>query len=98
MVGLIANELVTNALKHASPDNCAGSVTVIFKSLDGECILCVEDDGIGLPRDAEVRKGLGQKLIRSLVAQLQGSFEICPRTDGRGTIAKIRFPAPAAAH
>jgi two-component sensor histidine kinase len=96
-VGLIVNELVTNALKHAFPDNRAGKVEVIFRACDtGECELCVEDDGIGIERaqqSGEVHRGLGQKLIRSLVTQLQGNYEIRPRDDGSGTVAVVRFPA-----
>jgi two-component sensor histidine kinase len=98
VVGLIANELVTNALKHAFPDNCAGSVNVTFRSGDGECVLCVEDDGIGIPPDGAIKESLGQKLIRSLVGQLHGSYEIRRRNDRRGTVASVRFPESAAAH
>jgi len=98
VVGLIANELVTNALKHAFPDNCAGSVNVTFRSGNGECVLCVEDDGIGIPPDGAIKESLGQKLIRSLVGQLQGSYEIRRRNDRRGTVASVRFPESAATH
>ncbi len=96
VLGLIANELLTNAMKHAFPGSRAGKVQVTFRSREGECILCVEDDGVGMPveeQQAQDGHGLGQKLIRSLANQLQGSYEICRRRDGSGTIASVRFPA-----
>jgi len=96
-VGLIVNELVTNALKHAFPDNRAGKVAVTFRAREsGECTLSVEDDGIGIApaqASAEAQQGLGQKLVHSLVNQLQGIFEIRRRHDGSGTIATVHFPA-----
>jgi len=96
-VGLIVNELVTNALKHAFPDNRPGKVEVSFSACDsGECILCVEDDGVGISdaqASGEAQQGLGQRLIRSLVHQLQGRFEIGRRRHGGGTIATVHFPA-----
>jgi two-component sensor histidine kinase len=93
VVGLITNELVTNALKHAFPDNRAGTVNVTFRSRGSECVLCVEDDGVGIPPEAERKETLGQRLISSLVSQLQGSYEIRRRNDGSGTFARVRFPA-----
>jgi two-component sensor histidine kinase len=93
VVGLIINELVTNALKHAFPDNHSGTVSVTFRSRDGECVLCVEDDGVGIPPEASRKETLGQRLISSLVSQLQGSYEIRRRNDGPGTFARVRFRA-----
>jgi two-component sensor histidine kinase len=51
-VSLIVNELVSNALKHAFPDNRAGRISVEMKRLyETQCTLAVGDDGIGLPDD-----------------------------------------------
>ena len=47
--GLIVNELVSNAFKHAFPEGRRGRVTVRFRTLNGVCHLAVEDDGAGLP-------------------------------------------------
>jgi two-component sensor histidine kinase len=50
-VGLIINELLTNALKHAFPDNRQGIIQVIFRcQADGQLYLAVCDDGSGLSR------------------------------------------------
>lgn len=95
VVGLIVNELVTNALKHAFPEERPGRVEVTFVAREAECMICVEDDGIGLPKKPVPRtdgQGLGQKLIGSLVDQLQGSYVVRPRRDGSGTVASVRFP------
>lgn len=73
-VGLLINELVTNALKHAFPDDREGRITVRFGRQDGICRLVVADDGIGLSGDA--RPGLGRHLIDVLVRQLQGRLEV----------------------
>lgn len=73
--GLIINELVSNALKHAFPDERAGKITVEFSlSQDGTCTLVVADDGVGLPGDLNVpeAESLGLQLVRDLVDQLDG--------------------------
>jgi two-component system, sensor histidine kinase PdtaS len=70
-LGLIVNELVTNALKHAFPGNRAGVVRV--KLAGGPpLVLTVEDDGIGCP--ATKTENLGSRLVSRLVRQLGGSI------------------------
>jgi len=71
-LGLIVNELVTNALKHAFPDERGGTVYVRLRRNAGELTLEVEDDGIGCP-DAPT-EGLGSRLVRLLVQQLRGQM------------------------
>jgi two-component sensor histidine kinase len=69
-IGLIVNELVTNALKHAFPDERGGTVTVRMWRSGDELTLTVEDDGIGCP-DAPT-EGLGSRVVRLLVQQMRG--------------------------
>ena len=70
-IGLIVNELVTNALKYAFPDDRPGRINVRLK-VRGEALeLSVSDDGIGCPEEA--RGGLGTKLINVLAGQLGGT-------------------------
>jgi two-component sensor histidine kinase len=69
-IGLIVNELVTNALKHAFPNERGGTVYVRLRRNANELTLVVEDDGIGCP-DAP-SEGLGSRLVRLLVQQLRG--------------------------
>lgn len=69
-LGLIVNELVTNALKYAFPENRAGMVRVTLKN--GSHVLMVEDDGVGL--QAGQKNGIGTRLTRMLAQQLDGSI------------------------
>lgn len=69
-IGLIVNELVTNALKHAFPGDRAGTISVTLRTNDTGLALAVEDNGIGCPDQPE--EGLGSRLTRLLVQELQG--------------------------
>jgi two-component sensor histidine kinase len=72
-IGLIVNELVTNAFKYAFPEDQEGAVTVTFRrNEEGGIDLVVEDNGIGCPVDAT--EGLGTRLVRLLVQQVGGSI------------------------
>jgi len=77
--GLILNELVTNSLKHAFPENHKGEIFVFLKadSRNGAWRLGVTDNGVGLPEDFESRseKSLGINLVRDLAEQLNGCIE-----------------------
>jgi two-component sensor histidine kinase len=91
-LGLVANEVVSNAMKYAFPDDRDGTLTVsLKKSEDGLTgILTIHDDGIGFDPEKSP-KGTGSKLISGLVAQIQGEtgyhFE-------QGTRFEMRFPLP----
>jgi PAS domain S-box-containing protein len=89
--GLIINEIVTNALKHAFPDGRAGRVEVRFAQRDdGMYVLDLSDDGIGSPRRPHgPAPTLGLRLVERLVRQLGGTLE---RRDGPGTAYRISFP------
>ena len=73
--GLIINELVTNALKHAFPDGRTGEIVVQLCALpDCGYSLAVRDDGIGLPADFRIEqtRSLGLRLVRTLTEQIGG--------------------------
>lgn len=77
--GLIVTELVTNALKHAFPGTASGSIRVsAVKGDDGRLTLTVQDDGVGLAEDLDLRRSgsLGLKLVDSLVRQLDATIDI----------------------
>lgn len=77
--GLIINELVTNAVQHAFPNEKAGRIKIVLKATGGSSVeLRVEDDGIGLPEsmDPDTAKTLGLRLVSSFVQQLGASFKI----------------------
>lgn len=75
-IGLLANELITNALKYAYPDG-SGEVRLILAPVEREDLrLEVSDDGIGFPADlgSAPSGGLGTKLISTLSRQLGGQM------------------------
>ncbi|MGG5824083.1 sensor histidine kinase, partial [Falsiroseomonas sp. HW251] len=99
-VGLIANELITNALKHAFPGEREGTVRVSFRRDGHDFLLVVADDGIGLPdmppdelqEDLARRGGMGRRLVRALAAQLGGRIETTRTSAAGGATHTLRFP------
>ncbi|NJB67572.1 two-component sensor histidine kinase [Desulfobaculum xiamenense] len=91
-MGLILNELVSNALRHAFEDGRTGEVRVGFARSGPGYELQVSDNGSGLPvsLNPETSGTLGFELVRSLVAQV-GGFMAVDR--GNGTTFRISFPA-----
>ncbi len=81
-LGLIVTELVINALKHAFPDGRPGIITVDYNFHGPNWVLCVRDDGVGMPLIAPVRTGLGTGIVAALAAQLHASVEITPEHPG----------------
>ena len=76
-LGLIVNELVSNALKHAFPDGADGELRLAMNTRDDECILSVKDNGIGFPADLDIydTETLGMIIVSSLVKQIKGQVE-----------------------
>ncbi|MGC9516154.1 MAG: sensor histidine kinase [Methanomicrobiales archaeon] len=88
--GLIINELVTNSLKYAFPNQEEGKISVYFNSDGDEHVLKVGDDGVGLPEDLDLDKTdtLGFQLVNSLLDQLDGKLEM---ETNKGTTYIMRF-------
>jgi len=77
--GLIINELVTNSITHAFPEDKEGSIKVAMsRTEDDHYMLTVNDDGVGFPEGINIRdaRSLGLQLVNDLVLQLHGSIEI----------------------
>lgn len=77
--GLLVNELVSNAFKHAFPGGRRGEVAVTIARRDGGvCLLEVADTGVGLPAGIEpgTSRTLGLQIVTTLAAQLEGTLEI----------------------
>jgi len=93
--GLIVNELVSNALKHAFPDGRDGVLRVALTTVgatDGEeCRLSVRDDGVGLPGDHDPDKldTIGLQLVDDLTSQLHGTLQYNSKA---GTEFVVTFP------
>jgi len=76
--GLILNELISNALKHAFADGRAGTLTVSGGVRDGRVRIEVRDNGVGVPLDVDVRhpRSLGLQIVNILARQLKGTVEL----------------------
>lgn len=90
-LGLLVNELVTNAMKYAYGDG-GGLIEVTGRITDGEYAVIVRDEGIGFSKDFETSKssGLGLRLVRSLGSQLGANISFSG--PGKGGTVEIAFP------
>ncbi len=89
--GLIINELVTNTLKYAFPENRKGKINIkFFTNNNKDYEFIISDSGIGLPDNFQLEtcESLGLRLVNNLVDQLKGSLEI--DKEG-GTTFRITF-------
>ncbi len=92
-LGLIINEMVTNSLKYAFPNERAGTISISFHKQKDQYLLEVSDDGVGIPEEFEVEKSdsLGMMLINSLTTQIGGELEM---ERSPGTTFRIKFKDP----
>jgi two-component sensor histidine kinase len=95
-IGLILNELISNALKHAFPDGRSGIIRIEARigaqNHDNLMNLAVVDDGVGVPEDLDTRqrKSLGLEIVKILARQLRGTWELKREA---GTTFRLSFPA-----
>ncbi|HEY9606507.1 MAG TPA: PAS domain S-box protein [Allocoleopsis sp.] len=90
--GLIISELVSNSLKHAFPSNRHGRIDVaLYSGFKNYFTLIVRDDGVGFPKNSDIKncKTLGLQLVQVLTSQLDGELEL---TSDRGSEIRIRIP------
>lgn len=88
-IGLLVNELVTNAAKHG-----AGQIDVAYKAEEGAHQLIVCDEGHGLAPDFDPyadHQSLGMRIVTSLVRQLDGTLTAGRRAYGQGACFTVRF-------
>lgn len=88
--GLLTNEIISNALKYAFPNNKPGTIFIGLKENKNSIHLTIKDDGIGLPTNFKIGKSetLGLQLVQTLVEQLDGKLAV--KSD-RGTEFLITF-------
>ena len=90
-LGLILNEVVSNAFKHAFADGREGAVVVRLKRTpEGRGQLTVEDNGLGFDPQTPT-KGIGRRLIAALTQQLNGESRFETAIDG-GSLFTLTFP------
>ncbi|MFP4456653.1 MAG: PAS domain S-box protein [Clostridia bacterium] len=89
-IGLIVNELVTNAVQHAFVDKEDGKLTVEVYTEEDSIIIVIKDDGVGYDTDKNNREeSLGLVIVDSLIAQLDGTYEV---NANNGTTYYIELP------
>lgn len=89
--GLLVNELVSNALKHAFPAGRSGQVNLELRLHQGQVCLRVGDNGVGLPPALEVQQTstLGLRLVHLLAQQLKAAVVV---ERAPGTTFQVTFP------
>lgn len=77
-IGMIINELATNALKYGFPDEASGTVHIAGQKTNGIYTLQIHDTGIGLPADFQLQKqrGVGYQIMQALSIKLKGKLEV----------------------
>jgi two-component sensor histidine kinase len=92
--GLLVNELVSNALRHAFPQGQAGHLWVTLRrEVDGQLRLTVRDDGVGLPEgvDFQTTSSFGMRLVGLLARQLCATMTLARHP---GTSVTLTFVEP----
>lgn len=91
-LGLIVNEVVSNAFKHAFPDGRTGLITLKLEVTEaGQAVLRVRDNGVGYQPGKST--GMGRRLIGGLAQQIDGDYEL---RNEDGTLFVLKFPLMAA--
>jgi PAS domain S-box-containing protein len=94
--GLIVNELISNAIKHAFPEGLKrkGKIIISLKEKGNKVEMTVKDNGMGIPENIDVKKvnSMGLLLLRLLTDQLNGKFELIRK---KGTSFTITFQGNA---
>jgi two-component sensor histidine kinase len=101
--GLLLHELVSNALKHAFPDDTTGTIAITLRSgSDGRFTLRVRDTGVGFPPEVDFRHtaSLGLQLVNLLVEQLDGTIDLTTQggTTFTVTFAELHYKERGHAH
>jgi two-component sensor histidine kinase len=89
----VITELCQNAVEHGLADT-TGEVRVVPQVLDGWLRVEITDNGRGMPAGFDWRssRSLGLSIVSTLVAELEGRFELGSNPEGRGTRALVEIP------
>ncbi len=91
-LGMIINEIISNALKHAYKNIDSPELSIIFsKGTPDELVLTISDNGVGLQEESKISRNdsIGFLLINALAQQIEGKIEI---NRGHGTEYRITIP------
>lgn len=89
-MGLILNELITNALKYAFPDEMKGRLQIYLSENDGVLELKVKDNGVGYDPSKVRDNSFGSTLINALTDQLEGTLDTQTSTQGTQNVLRIQ--------
>lgn len=92
-LAIITHELISNAMRHAFPDEQRGTIAVAFSRAVGGVSLVVRDSGVGAE---QLQPGEGLALVQGLVEHLGGSMSI-EAAPGQGVGVRVRLPLDASA-
>lgn len=84
---LAINELVVNALRHAFPDDTAGTIHINVAQVDDELRIVVADDGQGLPAGYAEGHGYGMRLVRMMADQVGGALRVEAASGAKFTLS-----------
>jgi len=89
-LGLLVNEVLSNSLKYAFPDERKGSIRIVLSESEDKYKLMISDDGCGIPPDvnAKTSSSMGMTLIRMLCDQLDGKLHV---NISSGTVYEMEF-------
>lgn len=96
--GLLINEIVSNALKYAFPDNREGEIKIVLNKLSENNIeMSISDNGVGMSNDFDIEQAesLGLQLISALTSQLDGTLKVSVEN---GTRYSVNFKYPKMQH
>jgi two-component sensor histidine kinase len=95
-LGMIVNEVISNAFKHGFPNGKTGKVEIaLTRPLEGnEAVLTIADNGVGMGETPAGGVGLGTRLINGLGGQLQGKTSV--ERSAEGVRFELRFPVTEA--
>jgi len=92
--GLVVNELVTNAAKHAFSDVARPSITIACRSVNRRCVLSVRDNGGGLAESTTRDSGMGLNLVRAMARQLEGECTFTGASPGFRATLEFAIVSP----
>ena len=87
-IGIIINELITNAMKYAFKNRSSGKITISAELYENSIILVVGDDGIGMNSNIDIKtnSGFGLQLVQMLVTQMDGEIRVDRKKGTKFTI------------
>ncbi len=93
-LAMVFTELVQNAVEHAFDADTPGLIEIDCRRDGDGLVLCVQDDGVGMPADFDLGRSasLGLSIVQTLVGELSGTLSLEAREDGPGTLAIVTIP------